>query len=82
MKTCIILHTALLLVACSSVTPSKTSPKQNDGRPWVPLSCSGILQWDTCFNEAKALCPNGYDIANKIELRPSQTRKMEVACKG
>ena len=77
MKTCACLLITLLLISCSSI-----STKKNDGRPWVPLSCSGMLQWDTCYKEAKALCPNGYDVANVVELRGSQTRKMEVACKG
>ncbi len=76
MKPIVSLILALSLSGCHSV-----ATKKNDGRAWVPLSCSGILQWDTCFNEAKALCPQGFDVANQIELRPSQTRKLEVACK-
>ena len=76
MKSIIFLAIAFYMTGCSSAISKKT-----DGRAWVPLSCSGILQWDTCFNEAKALCPKGFDIANQVELRPSQTRRMEVACK-
>lgn len=76
MKPIILFALIVYLTGCSSIIS-----KNNDGRAWVPLSCSGILQWDTCFNEAKVLCPKGFDIANQQELRPSQTRKMEVACK-
>ena len=66
----------LCLVACAANTIKKV-----DTRVWVPLSCSGALQWDTCFREAQALCPKGFYIAKQNELRGSQSRTMEVACK-
>jgi len=72
--------TYILLAFCMASCSSMTS-KKNDGRAWVPLSCSGILQWDTCFKEAHALCPKGFDVANKNELRAAQSRTMEVSCK-
>ena len=64
------------IVGCTSM-----ATKKNDGTVWVPLSCSGILQWDTCFKEANALCPKGFNMANKNEQRSSQSRTMEVSCK-
>jgi len=72
---------ACILLVISMASCSSMTTKKNDGRAWVPLSCSGILQWDTCFKEARALCPKGFDMANKNELRGSQTRTMEVSCK-
>jgi len=72
---------ACILFAISLFGCNAMNTKKNDARVWVPLSCSGILQWDTCFKEAHALCPKGFDIANKNELRAAQSRTMEVSCK-
>jgi hypothetical protein len=69
---------ALIISGCTTLAPKKNESK----RVWVPLSCSAELQWDTCLSEAKALCPKGFDVANKKEDLTTQSRSMEISCKG
>lgn len=73
---------ALIICGCTIVAPNAASKKNDSKRVWVPLSCSAELQWDTCINEARALCPQGFDVANKKEDLTTQSRSMEVSCKG
>ena len=66
---------ALLAAGCSSMT-------QKDERTWTHLKCSGSsAAWTDCWKEARALCPNGFDMANREEQRESLKREVDVACK-
>ncbi len=72
----LLLALACMLVACS------TQPRKVDTRTWMPVSCSTFLQpGNTCYQEAHALCPQGYDIYNPVFSPGEQRRKMEIACK-
>jgi len=53
----------------------------HDHRSYTELSCSGIRSWGDCHTQAKEMCPNGYFVGKRVEMRESQTRTMEVACK-
>jgi hypothetical protein len=55
--------------------------RQSDDRTWTPVSCSTYMQFNLCEDEARAICPNGYDVANVAYSRGEQVRRMEVACK-
>lgn len=66
---------ALALAGCG------TQASKPDTRTWTTLTCSGFLLWKDCWQEAQKLCPDGFDIANQIELRGPQKREVEVACK-
>lgn len=65
----------LTLVGCN------TQARKPDTREWTTLTCSGFLLWKDCWDQAQKLCPDGFDIANQIELRGPQKRQVEVACK-
>jgi hypothetical protein len=72
----VLLIFAQLLIGCSSAN------RKTDNREWMPVSCSIFLQrWNTCYEEAHALCPNGYDIYNVQYSEAEQRRKMMIACK-
>lgn len=73
-----------LLSACSTANPAATAKTAAKAVPqvWIPLSCSAELQWDTCLKEAEALCPQGYDVADKKEDLSTQSRSMQVSCRG
>ncbi len=77
MKILILLIFSQLLIGCSSAN------KKADNREWIPVSCSTFLQrWNTCYEEAHALCPGGYDIYNVQYSEAEQRRKMMIACKS
>lgn len=72
----------LLLFLCQSVAGCSSASRKADTREWMPVSCSTFLQhWNTCFEEAHALCPGGYDIYNVQYSEAEQRRKMMIACK-
>lgn len=76
MNKCLLLVLALAVTGCSALGGAK------DTRTWTQLRCSGgSADWTDCWAEAKKLCPNGYDTANKEENRSSLKREIEVACK-
>ena len=68
---------ALLLAACSSIFPNKTT----DAREWQTANCSGTLDWNVCYKKAEARCPNGFDTANREEDMLSGLRKFAFACR-
>jgi len=65
-----------LLAACQSLPHYKA-----DNRTWSSVSCSTYMQFNLCQDEAKKICPNGYDVANVTYSRGEQLRRMDVACK-
>lgn len=54
--------------------------KPGDGRHWMEISCSGFADWTECYEEARRLCPSGYDVANPEESLIAQKRVMQIAC--
>jgi len=77
MRTAFILILFVFLSACSI-----TGDKAGDARQWTKVSCIGFADWQVCHDEARKLCPNGYDTRNLQESLISQNRSMEVACKN
>ena len=65
-----------MLASCAS-----TGGKTADNREWVRVTCSGAAGWTVCTDKSLALCPNGYDIANKEENLVTGLRAYEIACK-
>lgn len=49
---------------------------------WTELTCSGFLSWQDCKQEARAICPNGFYVADNQENYYIQRRVMSVACKA
>jgi len=68
---------ALLLTACSSVFPNKTT----ETREWQTVNCSGAAGWEVCFRKAEARCPNGFDTANREENMVTGLRAFAVSCR-
>lgn len=65
----------LLLIGCSSMS-------RQDDRMWTHLKCSGSSSaWTECWKEARAMCPQGFDMANREEQRESLKREVDIACK-
>lgn len=64
----------LTLAAC------ETTGRQ-DNRQWTRVKCSGAADWTECWRQAEAICPNGFDTANKAEDRSALKREVEIACK-
>jgi hypothetical protein len=76
MKIVALLILMQLLIGCAS------TGRKADTREWMPVSCSTFLQrWNTCYEEAHAICPKGYDIYNVQYSEAEQSRKMMIACK-
>lgn len=48
---------------------------------WTELTCSGFLTWNECRQEARAICPNGFYVADQFENITIQRRVVSVACK-
>lgn len=74
-------HLLIALFLTLSLAGCSTQARKPDTRAWTTLSCSGFLLWKDCWDQARQLCPAGFDIANQIELRGPQKREVEVACK-
>jgi hypothetical protein len=77
MKTTLILALLALTSACSMM-----GGKTADTRQWNKVSCIGFADWQVCQDQARKLCPNGYDSRNLQESLITQNRSMEVACKN
>ena len=58
-----------------------TPAHQTDQRTWTSVSCSTYMQFNLCEEEARKVCPEGYDVANVAYSRGEQVRRMDVACK-
>lgn len=53
-----------------------------DPHEWTELKCSGFLTWHDCRTEARAICPNGFYVADYLENYTIQRREISVACKA
>lgn len=69
-----VLALIFLMSACSLGVSS-------DKRNWKPISCNGFKGWDYCMRDAKAACPNGFDMRKQEEDAVTLVRKMEFTCK-
>ncbi len=60
---------------------SFSSAHETDHRSWTSISCSTYMQFNLCEEEARKVCPDGYDVANVTYSRGEQVRRMDIACK-
>lgn len=68
----------VLLSGCASQTQlAKIEPHE-----FTELKCSGFLTWHNCRQEARAICPKGYYVADYLENYTIQRREVSVACKS
>lgn len=67
---------ASMLIGCSAMAERKA-----DQRNWISISCSTYMRFNLCEEEARAICPNGYDYTNVTYSRGEQLRRMDIACK-
>jgi hypothetical protein len=68
----------VLLSGCASQTQlAKIEPHE-----WTELKCSGFLTWHDCRQEARAICPRGFYVADYLENYTIQRREVSVACKS
>jgi hypothetical protein len=68
---------ALTLLALAGCQTNGTQ----DNRQWTRVKCSGASDWTECWRQAEAMCPNGFDRANREEDRSALKREVDIACK-
>jgi hypothetical protein len=73
---------ALLLLVFVSSCANQAQLAKIDAHEWIELKCSGFLTWNECRQEARAICPNGFYIADYLENYVIQRREVNVACKA
>ena len=61
---------------------SQTQLAKIDSHEWTALKCSGFLTWHECRQEARAICPNGFYMADQLESYTIQRREVSIACKS
>ncbi len=71
-----------MLLVLASGCASQAQLAKIDAHEWTELKCSGFLTWHECRQEARAICPNGYYVADYLENITIQRREVSVACKG
>jgi len=67
---------AWALAGCSSAPPLFSA----DGRPTQQIQCPAYGGWRNCTDNAKALCPNGYDVLGQSTEKNQNS--LLVACKA
>jgi hypothetical protein len=79
-----LLSVSLVLVSGTLISgcASQTQLAKIDDHEWTELKCSGFLTWHECRQEARAICPNGFYIADQLENVTIQRREVSVACKS
>ena len=78
LKIALLAATTCIFTACASHTQlAKTNAQQ-----WTELTCSGFLTWNACRQEAQAMCPRGFYMADHLENWHIQRRVVSVACKA
>ena len=75
MRKMLFLMSFVVLAGCNM-----PNTKPGDGRQWMELRCSGFADWTKCHEEARSLCPGGYDISNQEENMVTQKRSMLIVC--
>jgi hypothetical protein len=43
---------------------------------WTTLTCSGILTWSECLQEAREICLNGFLMSNQLKNVTIQRREV------
>ena len=73
-----LLAAALAGAGCSvSAVPIHGS----DGKPYVYLDCSRMIQsLDDCYQEANRVCPGGYRIVNSVAPRSNPFGNLVIEC--
>ncbi|BAN24726.1 hypothetical protein [Caballeronia insecticola] len=64
------------LAGCSSAPPLFSA----DGRPTQQVQCPAYGGWRNCTDNAKVLCPSGYDVLD--QSTENNQNSLLVACKG
>jgi hypothetical protein len=67
---------ALALGGCSSAPPLFSA----DGRPTQQINCPANGGWRNCTDNAKALCPSGYDVID--QSTGDSSNSLLVACRA
>ena len=75
------LTTSIVLLLLSGCAQNSKVAKL-DASNWTELKCSGFLTWHECRQEARALCPNGFYMADQLENVKIQRREVSIACKS
>jgi hypothetical protein len=78
MNKILILASLVFVSGCAS----QTQLAKIDSHEWTELKCSGFLTWHECRQEARAICPNGYYVADYLENITIQRREVSIACKS
>ena len=78
----VVLVVSTLLMSCSMNThlaqrDLETTMKQEGEH----IYCSGYKTWKDCYQSAKKVCSNGYNVISFDETLYSQRRVMRVICK-
>ena len=83
-----------MLIALVTGCASSTEIRGPQGQVRHQIECSGAANsMETCFKEAKSLCPNGYEVLDTKEVatpgfagpyggRPGVQRRLVVQCSG
>lgn len=67
----------IFMLGCASQTQlAKLEPHE-----WTELTCSGFLTWNDCRQQARAICPNGFYMADQLENFVIQRRVVNITCK-
>lgn len=72
----------LVFLVSTSGCASQTQLAKIDAHEWTELKCSGFLTWNECRQEARAICPNGFYMADHFENFTIQRREVSIACKS
>ncbi|SAL75796.1 hypothetical protein AWB71_05095 [Caballeronia peredens] len=64
------------LAGCSSAPPLFSA----DGRPTQQVQCPAYGGWRNCTDNAKVLCPGGYDVLD--QTTENNQNSLLVACKA
>ncbi len=64
----------LSLTACGT----QTAKPEKD---WIEVRCSGFSEWEVCNAKAAKICPEGYEIYDKVDDMITRKRAMMISCK-
>lgn len=76
-KIFLLLSISIFMMGCAS----QTQLAKLEAHEWTELTCSGFLTWNDCRQQARAICPKGFYMADQFENYAVQRRVMSIACK-
>ena len=76
-KIFLLLFMPAFMLGCAS----QTQLAKLESHEWAELTCSGFLTWNECRQQARAICPNGFYMADQLENYIIQRRVVSIACK-